>query len=75
MLPNPSDPRWRKLVEGRIHYNCELMAANILLERVIQSVNQDNSEPNLQLAVQETYQFFARYRSILENDIVHLFDN
>jgi hypothetical protein len=51
------------------------MAANMLLKRVACSVNEDNSEYNLQQSIQETYQFFVRYQSILENDIVNIFSD
>jgi hypothetical protein len=75
MLPEKSDIRWKQLVEGDIQYNCEVMAANMLLKRVACSVNEDNSEYNLQQSIQETYQFFVRYQSILENDIVNIFSD
>ncbi len=75
MLPELSDVRWKKLVEGKIQYNFELMAANMLLKRVIASVHQDNSQQNIQKSVQETYQFFVRYQSILENDIANIFSH
>jgi len=73
MLPEKSDLRWKRLVEGDIQYNCEVMAANMLLERVVYSVHEDNSEQNLKQSIQETYQFFMRYQSILENDIINIF--
>ncbi|WP_353572872.1 hypothetical protein [Candidatus Albibeggiatoa sp. nov. BB20] len=73
MLPEQSDVRWKQLIEGDIQYNCEVMAANMLLKRVASSVYQDDSEGNVQQSIQETYQFFVRYQSILENDIVNIF--
>ena len=73
ILPNISDARWKQLVEGEIQYNCELMAANMLLQRVILDVHQDHSEQNINKSIQETYQFFMRYQSILENDIINIF--
>ncbi|MCV6637029.1 hypothetical protein [Candidatus Albibeggiatoa sp. nov. NOAA] len=73
MLPDKSDVRWKQLVEGDIQYNCELMAANMLLKRIVFSVHQDNSQQNIQQAIQETYQFFVHYQSILENDIANIF--
>jgi hypothetical protein len=73
LLPELSDVRWKQLVAGELQYNCELMAANMLLERVVSSVHRDKSEQNIQQSIRETYQFFERYQSILENDIVNIF--
>jgi len=73
ILPDISDVRWKQLVEGEIQYNCEVMAANMLLKRIISDVHQDNSAQNLKKSMQETYQFFVRYQSILENDIINIF--
>jgi len=48
--------------------------ASILLERIVRSTQDDNSPENIQQCVEETYNFFVRYKVILSKDINQLFE-
>ena len=50
------------------------MPASILLERIVRSTQDDNSPENIQQCVEETYNFFVRYKVILSKDINQLFE-
>lgn len=43
IVPPASDPLWKDLVTGQIPYNCEFMAAKVLLTRISASVSYDQS--------------------------------
>jgi len=73
MIPQKSDVRWQLLVTGQKTYHCRVLPVNILLERIINSTQHDNSPENIQQCVEETYNFFIRYEPILTQDIKHLF--
>jgi len=47
--------------------------ASILLERIVRSTQDDDSPENIQQCVEETYNFFVRYKPILSKDIDQLF--
>lgn len=50
------------------------MPASILLERIVRSTQDDDSPENIQQCVEETYNFFVRYKLILSKDINQLFE-
>jgi hypothetical protein len=75
MIPHKSSDIWKLLVTGKRKCRCNLVPASILLERIIRSTQDDNSPENIQQCVEETYNFFVRYKLILTNkDIKQLFE-
>ena len=75
MIPHKSSDIWKLLVTGKRKCRCNLVPASILLERIIRSTQDDNSPENIQQCVEETYNFFVRYKPILtKKDIKQLFE-
>jgi hypothetical protein len=73
MIPHKSSDIWKLLVTGKKKCRCNLVPASILLERIVRSTQDDNSPENIQQCVEETYNFFVRYKLILSKDINQLF--
>ncbi len=73
IIPHKSNQIWKLLVTGKRKCRCHLVPATILLERIINSTQHDDSPENIQQCVEETYNFFMRYQPILTKDIKELF--
>lgn len=74
MIPHKSSDIWKLLVTGKKKCRCNLVPASILLERIVRSTQDDDSPENIQQCVEETYNFFVRYKLILSKDINQLFE-
>jgi hypothetical protein len=74
MIPHKSSDIWKLLVTGKKKCRCNLVPASILLARIVRSTQDDDSPENIQQCVEETYNFFVRYKLILSKDINQLFE-
>ena len=73
MIPNKSDKRWQDLVTGRITHQFKSVPAGMCVFRNVRALSQQGGEENIQKSVEEVYAFFAKYESILTDDIKAIF--
>lgn len=73
MLPPKSNPIWEKLVKGDISHNFKSFPASMMLSRHKRLITRDNSQQTMLKLIDEVYEFFSKYESILEDDIKSIF--
>jgi hypothetical protein len=73
MVPPVSDPRWRSVVTGTIAFHPTMLAAQILMARVLVSVENDQSQANVSRAISELRAFFEKYEMIAASDLAQIF--
>lgn len=75
MLPNKTDPRWRRLVVGEMRPTVSALATKFMLSRVNQAASRDASPSNLSKLVDEAYEFFIKNERVVANDIRAIFNS
>jgi hypothetical protein len=73
MIPDKSEKIWTLLVTGKKTYQYKVLPVSVLLSRMLLSTQKDNSPENIQHCIDETYNFFVRYETILKKDIENIF--
>ena len=58
---------------GKKQYQFQLLAAKIMMSRIILSTKNDSSPQNVNKCVNEVYEFFVKNEKIAQNDIKQIF--
>ncbi len=72
-LPPTTDPRWTDIVMGKKTVNWELLAAKILMMRIVSSSKTDSSPENIKKCVEEIHNFFEKNLKLAQNDLKNMF--
>lgn len=73
MIPDKSDPRWKKLVTGEKNHQFKMTAAGMCVNRNQRMYKRDNSEAAMKSAVDNLHEFFTKFETIAVDDIKALF--
>ena len=73
MLPSVSHYIWKDMVLGKKQYQFQLLAAKIMMNRIILSTKNDPSPLNINKCVSEVHAFFVKNEKIAQNDIKQIF--
>ncbi len=73
MLPPASHYIWKEMVLGKKQYQFQLLAAKIMMSRIILSTKNDSSPQNVNKCVGEVHEFFVKNEKIAQNDIKQIF--
>jgi len=73
MLPQKTDPRWSGLLAGSIPHQFKATAAGLCVSRHQRALKQNVNPAALNSAIDDVYDFFSRYESIMQEDISTLF--
>jgi hypothetical protein len=69
MLPTITHPIWKEIVLGKKQFQFRLLAAKIMMSRILLSTKNDPSPQNVDKCVNEVYEFFVKNEKIAQNDI------
>ncbi len=72
MIPQKDDIFWKQLVTGKINHNFNFQVAGLLIKRLNLMTYLDNSEENINKAIDEVYNFFITYEKFLYKDLIIL---
>ncbi len=73
MLPQKSDPRWSGLLTGNIQHQFKAVAAGLCVSRHQRALKQNISPTAISAAIDDVYEFFKKYESIMQEDISAIF--
>jgi len=73
MIPPVNDPRWRKVVTGATAFKPKMLAAQILMGRLVVNVQHDPSDASVARATSELRAFFEKYEAIAASDLAQIF--
>ncbi len=73
MIPPKTDKKWEQLVSGRINKTFKSFPLSMMLSRHKREIMKDSSLQNINMHVDEAYEFFIKYERILEEDIIAIF--
>jgi hypothetical protein len=71
MIAPKTNPVWSKLIKGALEHQFKLAAASMLFFNLRNQFQKDPSRLNV--LIDEAHKFFAKYESVLSDDIKHLF--
>ena len=73
MVPLKTNDKWKSLVSGELDHNFKCVPAGLMLSRLKREAKKDNSSSNINILIDEAYNFFIKYESILTEDIKQIF--
>jgi len=73
MIPQKTDGRWVRLINGKLSHNFKLVPAGLMLSRLRRQFSSAISPKNERECVDELYDFFQKYERILQEDIKAIF--
>ncbi len=73
MIPSKNDGKWAKLVKGEARQSLKSVPAGLMLSRMSREIAASPDGQTVQRCVDEAYLFFAKYESILKDDITSIF--
>jgi hypothetical protein len=68
MIPDPTDPRWKDLVEHPERYNFDFLALKILMQRVARMPNTQRAS-----AIGEIHALFRKHERLMGKDASAVF--
>jgi hypothetical protein len=73
MLPQKTDPRWSGLLTGSIPHQFKAVAAGLCVSRHQRALKKNISPAAITAAIDDVYDFFKRYETVMQDDISKLF--
>lgn len=75
MVPDKTNPIWRKIVSHSDDYIFTTLATKLMMMRVKMIVENENTnkEENIQQGIDIAYEYFKKNQSILIEDVDYLF--
>jgi hypothetical protein len=73
MVPLRTNEKWKALVSGEMNHSFKCVPAGLMLSRLKRESQKDNSMTNINNLIDEAYNFFIKYESILTEDIKEIF--
>jgi hypothetical protein len=69
MLPPITHPIWKEIVLGKKQFQFQLLAAKIMMSRILLITKNDPSPRNVEKCINEVYEFFEKNEKIAQNDL------
>ena len=73
MIPLKTNERWKSLVIGELNHSFKCVPAGLMFSRLKREAQKDNSLANINKLIDEAYNFFIKYESILTDDVKQIF--
>jgi hypothetical protein len=73
MVPSKSNENWKNLISGKVAHNFKCVSAGLMISRMIRDHQKDKSPQNEEKLIDEAYNFFVKFESILGDDIEQIF--
>ena len=73
MVPLKTNENWKSLVSGALNHSFKCVPAGLMFSRLKREAIKDNSSTNINKLIEEAYNFFIKYESILTDDIKEIF--
>jgi len=64
---------WEHLISGKLEYNFKCVPAGLMFSRLKREFGKNSSQDNVRKLIDEAYDFFIKYESILGDDIKQIF--
>jgi len=75
MIPSKSHPRWEALVKGEVKPNFRVFSGNMMLNQLARSINADDSSSNIQHCINQAYDYFSRFETLLIDELKEIFES
>ncbi|OHD16408.1 MAG: hypothetical protein A2086_08070 [Spirochaetes bacterium GWD1_27_9] len=73
MLPEKTNPKWKKLLTGEINHNFKSIPAAMMVSRLKREIKKNDSPEHAKKLIEEVYNFFSKFEVILTEDIKVIF--
>jgi hypothetical protein len=73
MLPDPSHPRWRALVLGTHRVQFRMLAAKLMMGRIILEIDRSPTDDTITAKIREVHEFFSKNEATAQDDIRKVF--
>jgi hypothetical protein len=71
MIPSKLDPGWRNLLTGKVKHEFKCVPAGLMLSRACRDFAKEPARASE--LIDEVHNFFARYETILKDDLAAIF--
>jgi hypothetical protein len=69
MVPPPSDPCWKRLIERRSEYSFQQLPLRLLMKQIDLRLSRDTSAAAVDTALRDVHAFFSKYERIVEREL------